>query len=199
LNKKFGVKSTYEERLYTTEINRRDPKFAEKEKIAAKIADEIANQSSSNNIHLSEERGKVVQKDFDEEARFSQVMDASILKPTAEPTQTESKPKPSPIPEEKEKKAEETAPKPENVPDSKSPASRKTSEESTSASRKSSSSKFALNPNAREFVFNPNATEFVFDENSAASAAPMEEPDYSGGAYVDYNYGPPMYPPYAVP
>ena len=79
MNKKFGVKSTYEERLYTTEINKNDPRYSEKEKIAARIADEIASQQSSGNIHLAEERGKAVQKDFDEEARFSQVMDASVL------------------------------------------------------------------------------------------------------------------------
>lgn len=71
--KKFGVKNTFDENLYTTKLDR--SKMTEKQLRAAdKLAKEIERQTSSN-FHLNEERGKVWSKDdMDEESRYSSVI-----------------------------------------------------------------------------------------------------------------------------
>ena len=73
--KLFGVKSSYDENLYTTRLDKSKISI-EKSKAVAKLAREIESQSSSN-FHLNEERGKVSLdegKDLDEEARYSSVI-----------------------------------------------------------------------------------------------------------------------------
>jgi len=69
---KFGVKSTYDENLYTTRLNKTD---LTKEQIAKaeKTASEIMRQTSSN-PHLMEERGKASAWNGDEEERYSAVV-----------------------------------------------------------------------------------------------------------------------------
>lgn len=58
----FGLKSNYDERYYTTEINRNDPQYAEKEARAARLAREIES-STAFNSHVREERGHTSTED----------------------------------------------------------------------------------------------------------------------------------------
>jgi PAB1-binding protein PBP1 len=66
----FGVKSDYDESIYTTTINRNDPKYAERVARADMLAREIE-ASSALNAHIREERGVTSpeDKDMDEEAK----------------------------------------------------------------------------------------------------------------------------------
>lgn len=71
----FGVKSTYDEELYTTKLER-GPQTKDLEKEAYRIAREIEGQVSRN-FHLAEERGIHVSNELDsldEESRFSSVL-----------------------------------------------------------------------------------------------------------------------------
>lgn len=70
---KFGVGSTYDESLYTTQINTADPEYKKRLKDATIIAREIEKQSSSNR-HVLEERGmEVDDSGMDEEDKYSGV------------------------------------------------------------------------------------------------------------------------------
>ncbi|CAB4255759.1 similar to Saccharomyces cerevisiae YGR178C PBP1 Component of glucose deprivation induced stress granules, involved in P-body-dependent granule assembly [Maudiozyma barnettii] len=72
--KKFGIKSTYDEHFYTTRINRNDPNYQQKLKEAQKLADEIEKQGTSGNIHIAEDRGIIVDDSgMDEEDLYSGV------------------------------------------------------------------------------------------------------------------------------
>ncbi|KAJ4836846.1 hypothetical protein Tsubulata_018475, partial [Turnera subulata] len=68
----FGVKSTFDEELYTTKLER-GPQMRELEKEAVRIAREIEGEETQD-LHLAEERGFYHQNfDVDEETRFSSV------------------------------------------------------------------------------------------------------------------------------
>lgn len=69
----FGVKSTFDEELYTTKLER-GPKTRELEKEATRIAREIEGEDTKD-LHLAEERGVHFHEhfDIDEETRFSSV------------------------------------------------------------------------------------------------------------------------------
>ncbi|KAL4625516.1 hypothetical protein ACB092_05G032100 [Castanea dentata] len=69
----FGVKSTFDEELYTTKLER-GPKMEELEKKASRIAREIEGEETQD-LHLAEERGIHFHEDFDidEETKFSSV------------------------------------------------------------------------------------------------------------------------------
>ncbi|XP_058108537.1 polyadenylate-binding protein-interacting protein 3-like isoform X2 [Magnolia sinica] len=66
----FGVKSTFDEELYTTKLER-GPQMRELEREALRIAREIEGEETQD-IHLAEERG-IHFNDDDEESRFSSV------------------------------------------------------------------------------------------------------------------------------
>lgn len=69
----FGAKSTYDENLYTTTIDRSAPSFKRREAEAERIAREIEG-STSTNSHIREERGQAVENDGeDEEEKYSGV------------------------------------------------------------------------------------------------------------------------------
>ncbi|KAI9291756.1 hypothetical protein K502DRAFT_344427 [Neoconidiobolus thromboides FSU 785] len=68
----FNVETNYDELIYTTKIDRSAPNFAEVERNAERIANEILNKSSSN-PHISEERGHQTNNDEDEEEKYSAV------------------------------------------------------------------------------------------------------------------------------
>ncbi|KAL2312716.1 Ataxin-2 [Schizosaccharomyces pombe] len=71
--KLFGVKSHFDEDLYTSRIDRSHPKYKEKEQEADRIAKEIEG-TVTNNIHIAEERGlKVDDSGLDEEDLYSGV------------------------------------------------------------------------------------------------------------------------------
>ncbi|TKY48297.1 Polyadenylate-binding protein-interacting protein 3 [Spatholobus suberectus] len=69
----FGVKSTFNEELYTTKLEK-GPQTRELEKQALRIAREIEGEETQD-LHLAEERGLHLHEDFDidEETRFSSV------------------------------------------------------------------------------------------------------------------------------
>ncbi|XP_020533952.1 polyadenylate-binding protein-interacting protein 3 isoform X3 [Jatropha curcas] len=69
----FGVKSTFDEELYTTKLER-GPQTRELEKEAMRIAREIEGEDTQD-LHLAEERGIHLHENFDidEETRFSSV------------------------------------------------------------------------------------------------------------------------------
>lgn len=59
--KLFGVKSDYDENIYTTTLDRSHPEYQRLEAAAAKIAAEIEGQSTAGlNAHVAEERGITV-------------------------------------------------------------------------------------------------------------------------------------------
>ncbi|XP_010487187.1 PREDICTED: polyadenylate-binding protein-interacting protein 4-like [Camelina sativa] len=69
----FGVKSTFDEELYTTKLER-GAQSKELEEQARRIANEIEGETTRD-LHVAEERGLQfsVKSDFDEEARYSSV------------------------------------------------------------------------------------------------------------------------------
>ncbi|XP_057504700.1 polyadenylate-binding protein-interacting protein 4-like [Actinidia eriantha] len=69
----FGVKSTFDEELYTTKLER-GPQTRELEREALRIAMEIEGEETQD-LHLAEERGVPLDENFDidEETRFSSV------------------------------------------------------------------------------------------------------------------------------
>lgn len=52
---KFGLKTDYDDNIYTTPINKSDPNYEKRVKEANKIAREIES-STANNSHVAEER-----------------------------------------------------------------------------------------------------------------------------------------------
>lgn len=68
----FDVKATFDENLYTTELDR-SQMDRKKVKEAERMAKEIEGTTSTN-MHISEERGHAVQGDFDEEDKYSGVL-----------------------------------------------------------------------------------------------------------------------------
>ena len=66
---RFGLKSDYDENIYTTRIDRSRPDFRQREAEARRIAEEIEG-SSTNNSHTKEERGLLNEDDgLDEEEK----------------------------------------------------------------------------------------------------------------------------------
>lgn len=77
---KFGVESTYDELLYTTAIDRSRPDYNEVQRRADQIAAEIEGQAPTNNSHLAEERGQLVDDSgMDEEDKYSGVQRSNNL------------------------------------------------------------------------------------------------------------------------
>lgn len=93
---KFGVRSTFDEHLYTTKINKNDPNYEKRLKEAERIAKEIESQGSSGNIHLAEDRGIIVDDSgMDEEDLYSGVDRRgnellAALKSNAKPSQAKN-------------------------------------------------------------------------------------------------------------
>ena len=52
----FGLKSDYDENIYTTRIDRSNPSYREREAAATRLAQDIEG-ASTNNSHVREERG----------------------------------------------------------------------------------------------------------------------------------------------
>lgn len=75
----FGVKTTFDEELYTTKLLR-GPQTEELEKEATRIAREISGEDTQD-LHLAEERGSNIHENLgiDEETRFSSVYRGSGL------------------------------------------------------------------------------------------------------------------------
>lgn len=67
---KFGLKSDYDESIYTTRIDRTDPLYRQREAEAQRIAQEIEGTTASN-AHMREERGMPNEDDeYNEEEKY---------------------------------------------------------------------------------------------------------------------------------
>lgn len=74
--KLFGVQTTYQEELYTTALDRSSDFYKQRERAAARIADEIERGLTAN-VHMAEERGHVAgtdENELDEEDRYGAVV-----------------------------------------------------------------------------------------------------------------------------
>ncbi|TFK75248.1 hypothetical protein BDN72DRAFT_955246 [Pluteus cervinus] len=69
----FGVKTNFDEDLYTTKLDRSAADFKERERKAQKLANEIIG-STSNNPHVAEERGIVDDSGINEEDKYGAVV-----------------------------------------------------------------------------------------------------------------------------
>ncbi|KAA8493944.1 PAB1-binding protein 1 [Porphyridium purpureum] len=78
--RRFGVKTDFKEELYTTKLDRTAQDFKEREAMARKLASEIEGKTSKN-IHVMEERGQALGKDYDEEALYGAVIRDGTDKP----------------------------------------------------------------------------------------------------------------------
>lgn len=79
---KFGIKSEFDENLYTTKIDKSDPKYQQYVEEADRLAREIEGESFNDNYHLAEERGlKFDDSGIDEEDKYSGV-DRKAASPT---------------------------------------------------------------------------------------------------------------------
>lgn len=84
----FNVKGTYDESIYTTQLNKKELSHSEIIK-AERLAKEIEGTVSTN-WHLAEERNQKVQGDYDEEDLYSGVLPAATK--TAAPAPTSAPP-----------------------------------------------------------------------------------------------------------
>lgn len=70
---RFGVKSNYEETLYTTKLDKSGKDFKARERQAERLAQEIL-QSTSTNEHVAEERNQRPAQEVDEENKYGAVV-----------------------------------------------------------------------------------------------------------------------------
>lgn len=70
---RFGIKSNYEETMYTTRLDRSGKDFKAREKEAERLAKEIL-EGSTSNPHVAEERNQIDPQEVDEEARYGAVI-----------------------------------------------------------------------------------------------------------------------------
>ncbi|GMH57161.1 hypothetical protein TL16_g02303 [Triparma laevis f. inornata] len=201
---KFGVKTTFDENLYTTKLN--NTKISDDDRRRAeKLAKEINSSSNlAGNMHVMEERGFKVEGDYDEEDLYSGVLvqgkdrkglkkadlgtgDDVEVQVTDEKETTPPAPAPSPAP----------APAPAPTP---TPAPAAANKEEKPVEEKPKST-FKLKATAKEFSFNPGVKAFVPGGAPAPppqgfvppQPMPMGGPGFSGG----YNPNQPqnmMYP-----
>ncbi|TRM64619.1 hypothetical protein BD626DRAFT_492463 [Schizophyllum amplum] len=71
--KLFGVKTDFDENIYTTKLDRSHPNFKEREREAQRIANEIQGTTSSN-PHINEERNLADDSGVNEEDRYGAVV-----------------------------------------------------------------------------------------------------------------------------
>lgn len=214
----FNVKASYNEAMYTTELDR---SRLDHEKIqqAERLAREIET-STSNNVHVAEERGQTIQTDFDEEDRYSGVLQpkrnyAAAVAANAEappgfikskekgteetnndknPSKTETKVEKVVEPELKKeeevpiKTAEEATQNRKEEPTETKQEETKTREENEEIKKDSQRSK--LNVNAKEFKFNANAQTFTPGGLGGGVPPPPPEHHYP----IDPNTGMPVNP-----
>ena len=85
----FNVSATFDENLYTTELDHSQIDSRKKME-AERLAKEIESTTSTN-IHISEERGHRVEGDYDEEDRYSGVLKPSLQPRNVDPKTTTAK------------------------------------------------------------------------------------------------------------
>lgn len=200
--KKFGVKTSFDENLYTTKLDHSkmdDKKRLEAERIAREIEGTV-----STNIHIATERNQALAMDFDDEDLYSGVLTkdlkarvvpdsekkgeklnfaAAAKKGTADTPpkdgdkgaskEGESSPDLSKMKISKEKKGENEGTNKKS--DNKSDDdTKKDKTEEKKDEKKTGDTKLKLNPNAKTFSFNPGAKTFTPTFSTPAPAAPMQ-------------------------
>lgn len=179
----FNVKASYDENLYTTELDKSTINQSDIRK-AEKLAKEIEKTASSN-MHIAEERNQVVEGDYDEEDRYSGVLKSSgaakapAKKPTMNYAAAASKKSESAVAPpgfKGETRKEEAQKQPATKEEKPKPAEAKKSDEGKTpkdekqqeASEKKEPEKDAtekpkskLSASAKEFSFNVNAKSFT--------------------------------------
>ena len=196
---KFGIKATYDENLYTTSLDK-SAIDGKKQKEAERLAKEIESQSTSN-IHLAEERGHVIQGDFDEEDLYSGVMVTKgngaaikerkqlILQPRTVGTSDSTKKMNYAAAAAASNKTTENASVSDGTVESTSPVvaanvneTEKTTEKSKKGEEKETSNekkeeaKDTTNDEKPKSKLNPNAAKFVFNPSAAEW-----KPSFGGG------------------
>ncbi|CAD6589729.1 MAG: hypothetical protein ASARMPRED_004182 [Alectoria sarmentosa] len=84
----FGLKSDYDENIYTTRIDRSNPSYREREAAAIRLAQDIEERSTSN-AHIREERGMVDEDGgLDEEEKYSGVRRQGVDYPPLQSSQS---------------------------------------------------------------------------------------------------------------
>ena len=175
---KFGVEGSYDENLYTTRLDK-EALDASKIKRAEQLAKEIESSSMlSGNIHMEEERGKVMEGDYDEEDLYSGVLGKNETKKDinndAAATETKKDENVAKSVEDKPVVKESATPVAANT--DKEPSTSQTDAAQNNSDEKKteeiSNVKSKLNPNAKSFSFNPSAKEFT---PSASTSAPQQQ------------------------
>ncbi|WFD07578.1 poly(A)-binding protein binding protein [Malassezia vespertilionis] len=87
----FGVKSNYEESIYTTKLDRTRRDFKQREREADKVAREIMSQSAGN-THLAEERNQVEAVEINEEDKYGAVVRDSVKPVQSQDLEKETNP-----------------------------------------------------------------------------------------------------------
>lgn len=210
---KFGVKTSFDENLYTTKLDK-DKLDQSKLKHAERIAREIEGQATTN-IHLAEERNQKLALDFDEEDLYSGVLDKSGKDKAAREEEARKKaaaPKMSwaaaaakkkdgedAAPPAEEPKSAEVTPDISELKVSSEEKKTETQEESKEADVKEDKKEekeeekpktTKLNANAKEFTFNPGAKSFTPSAPSAPAPTHAPGPMMGGPQFVPG--GPPM-------
>jgi PAB1-binding protein PBP1 len=188
----FNVKGSYDENLYTTELDKTALSAAAKAK-AARLAKEIEGTASTN-WHVAEERGQKVQGDFDEEDLYSGVLKTSAVKAAAAPGMSYAKVAKSSAEEKQE--ALETAvaavkieadAKVEDTPVVTPPPVKTVAKVETKKEEKKDAQKSTkLNANAKSFSLNFNAKSFTptFESAPAAEVPPVPLVDPNTGMHL---------------
>ncbi|KAK9459408.1 uncharacterized protein V1516DRAFT_687162 [Lipomyces oligophaga] len=92
---RFGVRSTFDEEIYTTKLDKSHPDYELRAAAAERIAREIESSSYGGNLHMAEERNAVVDDSgVDEEDKYSGVVrtKAQLNSLTTEPSSSPSVP-----------------------------------------------------------------------------------------------------------
>jgi hypothetical protein len=200
--KKFGVKTSFDENLYTTKLDHSkmdDKKRLEAERIAKEIEGTV-----STNIHIATERNQALAMDFDDEDLYSGVLTkdlkarvvpasdkkggklnfaAAAKKGTADTPpkdgdkgvseEGKSPPDLSKMKISSEEKKENEGTDQKSDNKSEDDAKKEKAKEKNDE-KKSDETKLKLNPNAKTFSFNPGAKTFTPTFSAPASAAPMQ-------------------------
>ncbi|KAL7492033.1 hypothetical protein ACHAWT_001283 [Skeletonema menzelii] len=212
---KFGVKTSFDENLYTTKLDR-DKIDQAKLKHAERIAREIEGQATTN-IHLAEERNQKLALDFDEEDLYSGVLDKSGKDKAAREEEARKKaaaPKMSWAAAAAKKKDGDNAAPPAEEPkiaavtqdiselkvsseekktetqESKDADVKKADEDKKEEKEEDKPKTTKLNANAKEFTFNPGAKSFTPSAPPAPAPAHVPGPMMGGPQFVPG--GPPM-------
>lgn len=184
---KFGVKTTFDENLYTTRLDKSSSFYKERSQEAERLSREILGEECTN-IHLAEERGHAVCED--EEEKYGAIMkDTNVYIPPAFRRQTQSDCSNTLV----ETNLDNTVCS-IDLPASTTPvrSEMKTEMKEVGESSESKPEKTKLNLNAPEFI--PGKFKVYHTPTSTAASSPLMTPQaYTYPFYVPTYTGDPEY------